>query len=379
MRLSLRILLPLPGVVLLLGACTAPSPKVWNLRQVHYPDGRAKYVGDLRWPIEHLMVRAFDTTSLGTPEFIGSTQDAIKDPFKACLENLNGLAKCNRENPKTRATMVEMYTWLAGDCTYALSRERCARELGDLGVRAGAKSPIALAPELTPATALEVGELVPLLFNEASPLIAGQDTPQLRKQLADRCLEIDALTLDREGARRMLRVTNLLLSRWRVERRESVDPLLRLHLDLEKQCIALALGGLLADENPRVRAAAISSAVLVTKNSSPEILARAFQDRDPEVVIAGMRALEEHGVPRPSRMGDANRYFQSERFWLEQVVQYLRLGTGGELSVAGCQAMSRLTGEPRDLHPEVWIVWWEDHGSPAMGGPSGPRPPEGQG
>ena len=59
------------------------------------------------------------------------------------------------------------------------------------------------------------------------------------------------------------------------------------------------------------------------------------------------------------------------------LIQGSWLGTGGELSVAGCRAMSRLTGEPRDLHPEVWIVWWEDHGSPAMGGPSGPRPPEG--
>jgi len=372
MRLSPRNLLHsglLPGAVLLLGACTAPSPKVWNLRQVHYPDGRAKYVGDVRWEIEHLLVMAFDSTALGTPDFIGGEQDAIKDPFKVCLKNLNELAKCNRDNPKTRARMVEMYTWLAGDCTYSLSRERCAVELGELGTRTGLKAPRVLGPDATPATALEVGELVPLLFNEATPLVGGQDTPELRKQLADRCRTIEALTLDRDGARRLLRVTNILLSRWRVQRRESVEPLLRLHLDLEKQCIALALGDLLGDENPRVRAAAIRSAIDVTGNSSPQLLARAFQDPSVEVVVAAIRSLAENGVPRPSRKGDPDLYFRTERFWIEQVIELLRLGTGGQLAVAGCQAMSRLTGEPPDLHPEVWIVWWEDRGNPDMGGP----------
>lgn len=370
-----RRALALAAVTLLSSACVHfPSPKVWNLREVHYPDGRAKYVGDLRVDFEHLLLQSFDQTALGSPEFLGTEQKAIKDPFKACLKNVNGLSKCNRENPKTRARMVEMFAWLTGDCTYALSRERCVLELGDLGERVGVKEPKLLNPNAGPATALEVGEQVPLLFSDASPLVAGQDTPELRQTLAARCAQIGSMTLDREGAYRLLRVTNILLGRWRVERREAVDPLLRLHLDLERQCIALALGEALVDENPRVRAAAIRAGVQVTKNDSPELLLRALQDPSLEVRLEVMLSLREHGAPPPPQKRNPDMVFRSEAFWINQVVNILRAGTGGPLAVAGCKAMARLTGEPRDLRPEAWIVWWEDEGIPVY---TGAPPPAG--
>lgn len=351
-------LLPAAAALLLAWGCHSPGARVWNLRQVHQPDGRPKYTGDLHGTYEHLLYKLFETTPVGRPQFISEKESAIKDPLSVCLKNLNGLAHCDAENRKTRGLMVEMFTWLGGDCTYALSRERCAVELGDLARRAGVDEPLILPETEVAAGPDEVGAEATGLYEDASPMVAGQDAPVMRRALAERCEAIQALTLDRDGARRLLSVTNLLLSRWRVERIEGLKPLLVLHLDLEKRCIALALGKLLSDPEPRVRAAAVRSCLDVADGNSPELLQQALEDPSELVRLEVLRSLERHGVPHPGDVASS----ADEASWIQRVVEILRLGMGGPLAVAGCEAMARLTGTPRDLHPEHWIVWWEDVG-----------------
>ena len=98
----------------------------------------------------------------------------------------------------------------------------------------------------------------------------------------------------------------------------------------------------------------------MTDHRSPRLLRAALADPEPEVVAAALRILAKRGIPpepEPDFEGDAEAYREA---WIGLVVRVLRVVADGQVAVAGCHALERISGAGlRDLRPEVWIAWWE--------------------
>ncbi len=332
------------------GACRIADAKVWNLREVHHPDGRTKHVGRLHGDLEHQLRILLETMRFRTGT-VPESDEEIEDPIHACLENLLELSKCNQDDPHLLATTIEMVTWIAGDCEYALSRERCALELADLGERLEVSGPLELASDDPVAGPEEVATAIQNLTRDALPAFEDESDALRAAPLRERCAEVTKLVLDRNGARRLLAVANLLARRGG-ERAPSLAPVRDLRLDLGRRCAGLALAALLVDPHPRVRAAAFRSSFALAPDVPSERIEQALSDESPEVKVEAVRALARAGTG----VGDG----KDERFWIDTLVGLLRQSFDGELSVAICRSLAQRTGRPLDLHPENWIAWWEE-------------------
>ena len=44
----------------------------------------------------------------------------------------------------------------------------------------------------------------------------------------------------------------------------------------------------------------------------------------------------------------------------ESLVELLGPAPTGPIAVAACQALSRISGQPRELHFEYWLAWWAE-------------------
>src|SRR5262245_17825571 len=147
---------------LLASACRSAPVLVWNLEQLHAPDGTPKRHGNLKGELEFLLENIFSRTNFGGPEFQAEAQkeERIEDPFGSCFENVLELAACQRDE-KVAGLPVSGFAWLGVDCTYVLSRERCVLALGELAQPLDlTKTPP--APSGEPATP----EAVKALFDE---------------------------------------------------------------------------------------------------------------------------------------------------------------------------------------------------------------------
>lgn len=349
MEYAIRFLVA-PALVLAAGACRVADAKVWNLREVHHPDGRAKHVGSLHSDFEHQLRSLLESMRFragAAPE----EQEEIEDPISECLENLLELSKCNQKDPHLLATTIEMVTWIAGDCEYALSRERCALELADLGELLGINGPLELPPDASPAGPEEVATAIQDLTRDALPALEYENDALRAAPLRERCAEVAELVLDRDGARRLLAVANLLASRGS-DQAPSLAPARDLRLDLARRCAGLGLAVLLADPHPRVRGAAFRSSLALSPVVSSERIEQGLSDESPEVKVEAVRAL--------ARAGTGVDDGKDERFWTDRLIGLLRQSSDGELSIAICRSLAQRTARPSDLHPENWIAWWEE-------------------
>ena len=376
------------ALVLALAGCQSLDVHVWNLRQVHTPEGRPRGRGDLRGPLEHALHQVLDGSELqgGMRVLNDSKDERIEDPLGVCHENLNQLAEADRNDPHARAVLVQMITWLIGDCSYALTRERCAIELADLGARYGAHAPRA-APGTEDgadgtggaATPEQLAGVVAELIHRTRELDDGGDAETLEAA----CDAARALELDRAGVQRMVAVTDLLLDRYGFDAAK-FGALRGLHDELCRESIELALGAGVADAEPWVRAAAVRSWLELTryprKDRSAEAavaeatdaLTAALSDRHPLIVVEGVRALATYGVPAGS--GSSAEVAAAEMFWMKALASLLGRRVEGPLHVAACDAMARLSGEERNLRAEYWTRRWLEieaaarPGSPSAGG-----------
>ena len=338
--------------------CRVADAKVWNLEQVHEPDGSPSRVGSVQSDFTFQLYRFFRVTNFGSKSWDMTDEKAIEDPLGECLDNVIGLAACNREKPRIRALMVENFSWLAADCSYALSRERCAHELGDLGRRVGVVGPRFLEEDEPPAGPAELGGLLTRLIETSRPALEGLGGDLSTAALAEQCTAVRALTLDLDGARRLLTATNLILVRGGFDE-PRLAPLLELHEYLERVCVELALGALMHDSWPRVRAAALLACVRATGNRCPDLLAERMQERAPEVRDAATRALYRFGIPAPPADATPEERAENEELWLSRLIALLGRGGAGPSSVNACRALARLTGRPPTLRPEDWLAWWD--------------------
>lgn len=359
--------------VLALGtSCHLAPAKVWNLEQVHTPDGRPSRRGQVRSDFGYVLSSLSAGTNYGGAEHQAKAakDERIEDPLGTCLENVVELGRCLRDE-RVAAIQAATFAWLAVDCTYLLSRERCALELGELASVLDLQAPPPL-PEGEPLDAEAVSAALEELVAATREVVAAPD-------LAGRALEnarerVLALPLGRQGAIRMLRATNALLERR--ERGAVFAPLRALRLDLARRVTAMALGEALEDPQGRVRAAALEASLRAFPGERPELLRRAMVDpmqevaERSEVSLRALQFLARYGLP-PAPEGMPIEVY--ERTWNGLLVEVLRLRVDGSHSVAACEALAKITGEPATLRPEVWMARWRAHSSAEPVRPSGPE------
>ncbi len=351
----------LPALLAATGCHLAPV-KVWNLEQVHAPDGSPRRRGNLKGDLEYMLSETFRTTNFGGASFQAEAarEEHIEDPFATCLENVLGLAHSSRDE-RVAGLQVAVFAWLGVDCTYMLSRERCVLELGELAQvldLASAPLPPSAEPVSPEAVKNSFDELVSTAREVgAAPGLAGDAL----EQVAER---VRALPLDRQGALRLLRATNALLAEG--ERGAVLAPLRALRLDLARRCTAMGLRAALEDPHGRVRAAALEASLRAFPSERARHLRWAVADpmegveARSEVSLRALQLLARYGLP-PS--GDEPPA-EFERGWREVLLQVLRLQVDGPHSIAACQALAKITGQPATLLPEVWLARWRDSAAP---------------
>lgn len=357
LRRIARVSVP-AGLSFLAAACTLAPAKIWNLEQLHESDGTPRRRGNLHGDFEYLLTQAFRKTNFGGPEFQARQRDEkrIKDPLGKCFDNVLALSEARRDE-RVAGLQAWAFAWLAVDCTYVLSRERCALELGslarDLSVPAAAPPPEG-EPSTPEALKPHFDRLLEVVRGvQAAPGLAGSS-------LSEVCAGIRALPLDRAGALRLLRVANHLLENG--EGQPHLQALRELRNVLAQRCVILALRAALTDPQGRVRAAALESAVRAFPSERAALLRWGVTDEMQGVEERGLVALRalqlvaRSGLPTPPEGVSAADF---ARTWEELLVQVLRLSLEGPHSAAACQALAKITGAPLTLRPEVWIARWQ--------------------
>jgi hypothetical protein len=345
----------LPTLLAASGCRVAPA-KVWNLEQVHAPDGSPKRRANLRRDWEYLLGELFERTNFGGPERQAEAEreEKIEDPFGTCFENVLALEDCERDE-KVAGLQAAAFAWLAVDCTYVLSRERCVLALGDLAQAldlAGAATP----PGGEPATAEAVKALFDELVATVREVVAAPDLAG--SSLEDLAGRVRALPLDRQGALRLLRATNALLAKR--EGGAVLAPLRALRLDLARRSTGLALRAAYDDRHGRVRAAALEAGLRAFPLERAALLRWAVSDpmeaveARSEVSLRALQMVARYGLPESADEPPE----ELERSWRELLLQVLRSQVDGPHTIAACQALAKVTGQPPTILPEVWLARW---------------------
>ena len=356
------------GVVVLCGAlalagCRSVDAKVWNLRQVHESDGSTKRMGRLHNDMQHRMIQGTQIADLQKANIFGlqeGKEKPIEDPDGVSLENLIELGEFDADDPRVLALQVEMFGWLGVDDRYALARERAQLELGSLGRRLGVETPMRPPADPPPAGADEVGAALQDLIAIVIPAVRGV-APVAARDIEEGCAAIDALVLERNGLRRLIGAITVLLYDGKAPP-EALGVLPELHRSLMRTFLAQSLSAGLDDSSPRVRAAALESAVLASDNALPDLLVGALA-RDPteEVKLRCLHLLEKHGFPRIPPEVSAEDAARFEENLLALLVEILRSPFESSVTIAACRTMGELSGAPiASLHPEVWLAWWDE-------------------
>ena len=365
-----RRITPALGALLLvaLAGCRTVDAKVSNLRSLHEPDGTIRKVAVIQSDFQFLLRKFMNTLNFRGQGFGEPEPEAVDDPLGTSLENLIELGESSSEDDRVLGLQAEIFSWLAVDCEYQLSRERAVLELAEVGRRLAITDPIK-PPEEEQATQPEQAvEWLRALRAAIDPYLAvNPPGPRSASAVADAVGAIDFTQLDRDGARRLLGATNVWYDAKGYEQPE-LSALGELRRELARRSVELALAQALSDPEPRVRVAALKTCVALTKNRSPRLLRAALTDSEPEVVACALRLLSQHGVPpepEPDFEGDLEAYREA---WIGLVVRVLRTVGDGQVAVAGCRALERITDAGlKNLRPEVWIAWYEAREPQAQG------------
>jgi len=365
----LRSLLLAAALAPLAGACHLAPAHARNLSELHEPDGRHARRGELKGAFGYFFTetlrRADFRDAAGNGGSEGENEERIEDPPGECLDNLLSLAACVKDgvqaDEKVVALLAENFAWLVADCPYALSRERCAMELGRLTVWLQARGPSAGEPASVEAVQAAFTELVRVTAEvRADPALAGN-------ALAERCRAIAELPLEREGALRLLRGVNRLLAPG--ERGAVLAPLRELRLELARQNLAFGVRRALADGEGRVRAAGLEAGVRAFPEERTALLEASLgtppaELREPELVLQqALDLLARYGEPPPP---EGSTPEAARERWITAAIEALRASIDGPTSSAACDALARLTGDPPTLLPEVWMARWRARSGDAM-------------
>ncbi|MFT5286175.1 MAG: hypothetical protein ACI8TQ_002343 [Planctomycetota bacterium] len=363
-RWRLKLLIALFSFVAL-PACNSLDAHVYNLNELHHDDGRVSYSAALMGDGEYLMRRAFAAASpLGEAfDFADKDQALVNDPSTECLELLLNLERFPTDGLRVLALKTEMYSWLAVGDPYILSRERCVLELGAIGRTLNVTRPISAPTEAEEPTAEELsGKLADLIEAFAAQLDGGESDA-----LAEACTALGDLNIGIMAGRRILRTGAVLLDS-SGSGGDDFEPVRQLIRDVAFRMTSIALGTASNDQEPIVRAASIRAWVEASGNRAGELLLAALRDQHPLVMHQLMRSIAEHGLPQPEQDLGAEQALDWNRTWISNLVMVTRTPLNGDVSIAACQALNKVTDAGIDsLRSEDWVFWWEQRQAAEIG------------
>ncbi len=386
MKARAALLASLPLLVL---GCTSVDSTLYNLRQVHDADGDVRRIGAPVGAFEYQLRRLVGDLNVNIT-FVEDLsdeleQEAIEDPLEKCLDALLDLADFDSDMPRIAGIQVETYTWLAVEDEYVLGRERSVLELGRAGRRLAIDGPRPLPEDAVPATPGEVGAAVLEIVRTTrrtvdaareDDILAGAEAALeadvasaagQARDLAEACERTAALTLDREGARRVLSVCNALMELGLGG--AAGGAIHELSLEMQRRCVRQALAAALGDPHAAVRAAAVEASVVASRNRAPRIVRLAFLDPTEVVFLRAVDMIAEHGLPAPEPDADelsASQLARFERDWIELLVDATVYPTSRfapdahtrRVAMRASLALGRVSGAGfYSLRGEDWQAW----------------------
>jgi hypothetical protein len=338
-----------------LAGCRSMESTAWNLRELHTDDGSVALEGRLMSPAVFAVRRSFGTLSASIlPE--AKPPRPIDEPRRKILSELDHLRDEPVQTGREAGLLVELTTWLGLNEPAPMARELCV----DLLVRAARR--LELGPDWAepPTAASSPGDVAAQL----RPLLESEDDAERRAALEG----LDPMELDVEGARRLLFGLNELL-RQPSRFAGMADLVRKRHEELQRRCVALALG--LAHEDPadRVRAAALPLRLEWYPERQRDDLVDCLDGGRLVSMTVILRHVAEHGLPGSLEAGP--EYEE----WLDLLAGCTDLGYG-PVVVAGLRALDRVTAHlpsvpeagspsaetwmapPRGtLRAEDWFLW----------------------
>ena len=349
-----------------LTACNLPRAKLANLREVHQPDGRMSYVGNVQSDLEYALSAALvnSPVSIQGLDGLSAADGVIEDPCGIDLENLNDLARANSKDIFHSGLQVEAFGWLGPDDQYVLGRERAVIELGKAARRLELDGPLG-SPEVA-ATPEEVSPVLARLARAglgSLPVeLEGEDLESAALEgsgLSAAIVAVRALDFDRAGALRALAVCDVLFHRVDALRKgtaSEAQELRALALELQAKIVGLALAETLGDPSPLVRAAAYEALAKLPGGAPLGLLKLGATDPDPEVASRSMLFLARHGLPLERVPVEARE--SARKDWIDFLVGQAQ-SPDPRTSFGACCALVEVSGAgSTSLRPEDWTAWW---------------------
>ncbi len=355
-------LLHAASLAALLAGCKIPDSRAWNLNELHDESTRHRYTGaiesDLEYFFRHDVAAGFAATGAS---FANKTPVAIPDPAETCLENIVALESYGDHDPRIAAIQVEWASRLAASDPWRLSRERAVASLGRATRRLDAGVPQGLPEGAVPAGPGAVSEALAGLVRASRPVLerGARATPTERLDLESAADVVKGLTLDLDGARRLLHAT-IDLAAAVGARNDAGKPLLELSKELQRRCVRIALAAALKDKDPLVRAAAIEAAVRgAGLRMLDPILVQLAREPATEVLMRAMDLVRELGLPEGPIEGSNATPEQARDVRLSAIYELLTRPEG-EVRVAAMRTLARVAGAgSTSLREEDWQAWWK--------------------
>lgn len=345
----------------LAGCFTIHDATVWNLRELHNPDGSFRRVGARVSNLEYYLRFKLLAFTKNSSRYRNPSQKPIEDPAGDSFTKILDLAGDDSSDPDVRRDEVEWFAFLGIDSPWKLVRERCVIELGKLGrARHLAIEP---RPEGELAGPEEVGEALRQIVSGSEDLLAGRSGGH--EKIAAGCQAMDALVLSRRGALSAHRGLSALLSGI-----DDGDPrfgkVVACARRVEDTLLRRALEEALADDDPLVVAAAIRAnyrtfgrPILVPILGQ---LIGGGVEYDEVVIEAVLRLLRDGGLPDVSQGPAAALYSgDPEAFRLQLLGALVEIGSrhpSGSVRLLALEALAAVTGEPLPPREELWRPWW---------------------
>jgi hypothetical protein len=364
-----RLLRVSRAVAVLLAAsgagCKVADSHAWNLNEIHDEATHHRYTGRIEGETEYFWRHEVaGSLVVGGAKFEDKTPVAVPDPATTCLENLIALEDYGDQNARTVGLQIEWASRLAAADPWRLTRERAAYMLGRAGQKITAGIPTGL-PEGSHASGPgAVSEALSGLLRASRPALdhGSRMTATEKLDLDSACQVVAGMTLDLDGARRLVHVTVDLAATIGAGKKAAA-PIADLALELERRCVRFALADALKDTDPIVRAAAVGAAVRCAGTDVLDpILLQLENEPAQEVVVAVLDLVRDVGLPQGTLHGNI-----AGQQWTPEQAKMARLGAiykvvgrpEGWVRVSAMRTLGAVSGAGfHSLREEDWQGWW---------------------
>ncbi|MEY2746441.1 MAG: hypothetical protein RL112_1483 [Planctomycetota bacterium] len=327
-------------------ACRVAGQNDHNLLQLHTPEGEHRYSAALVDDFEYVLRSSFaNVLESGAGGLEGQQPSKVANPPLTCLENLAELLSLDADDEEVRALQLEWAARLAVEDPAYVVRAAAAEALGPLGLSLDAGLPQAALEGAQASTPDAVAEALAGVVAAARAAAAKEVGAKARLEAS--LAGLKGLELDLPGAWRAERLVRTL-------RRAHDDESLRtMQRELLVRLWKRALGAAIQDEEPAVRAAALSTCLAGDPRLGNTVVWELFRrEESPLVRAAVCRALAERGLP-PDGEGVARAD------WLGHLVQLAVADPEESVAHAAMLCLSRRAGSGfQSLREEDWHAWW---------------------